>query len=150
MLVLRVSGVKKPIGVILVGTVVLLALFWWLGRKNEQSAQSSTGSAATLTTATAAATPTAAPAAVATPSDADTCARLATLCETSDQKVDVGECNRKLTDARKLSGPGNVDRADQCIADAKTCAAAAGCMSGTVGLGTVGEFLKGVGSALSH
>lgn len=144
---------KKPIGVVLVGTLVLLALFW-LGRKNDQNAQSSAGSAATLTTATAPATTaaasTASPVAAATPSDADTCARLATLCETSDQWVDVGECNRKLADARKVSGPGNVDRAGQCISDAKTCAAAAGCMSGTVGLGTVGEFLKGIGSALSR
>ena len=53
-------------------------------------------------------------------------------------------------DARKMAGPGNVERSEQCLADAKTCAAATGCMSGGVGMGAMGEFLKGLGGALSR
>jgi hypothetical protein len=78
------------------------------------------------------------------------CGNLAELCSTSDQKVDSAECQKKLADSRKLSGSGNVDRATVCIAEARTCAAATGCLSGSIGVGALGEFFKGLGSALSN
>jgi hypothetical protein len=43
-----------------------------------------------------------------------------------------------------------VDRSEACLADAKTCAAASGCMSGGIGMGAAGEYLKGLGQALSR
>ena len=81
--------------------------------------------------------------------EATACARLGSLCSTTDQKVDTGECEKKLADARRVSGDGNVERSESCISEAKTCAAATGCLSGGIGVGALGEYLKGLGSALS-
>ncbi len=82
--------------------------------------------------------------------DSATCARLADLCSTSDRPMDTSGCEKQLADARKLAGDGNLARTEQCLVDAKTCAAAQGCISGGVGMGAMGEFLKGLGSAMSH
>jgi hypothetical protein len=87
---------------------------------------------------------------VAPPTESATCARLADLCSTSDHPMDTSGCEKQLADARKLAGDGNVVRTEQCLVDAKTCAAAQGCISGGVGMGAMGEFLKGLGSAMSH
>ncbi len=92
----------------------------------------------------------ASPPAVADPSDADVCKRLADLCSTSTQRVDAEQCGRDLADARKVSGPASVQRSEQCVAGATTCAAATGCLSGGVGMGALGEYLKGFGAALSR
>jgi hypothetical protein len=105
--------------------------------------------AAQATAAPSTAAP-ASPPAAPVASDTTACTRLSELCSTSDQRVNVAECEKELADARKMSGANNVARSEQCIADAKTCAAASGCISGGVGMGAMGEFLKGFGSALSH
>jgi hypothetical protein len=100
-------------------------------------------------TATSALAPAPAAPIVSVAGDVAACARLADLCSTSDQKFDSNDCQKQLTDARKMAGAGNVERSERCLSDAKTCAAASGCMSGGVGMGAMGEFLKGLGGALS-
>jgi hypothetical protein len=74
---------------------------------------------------------------------------LVELCSTSEQKVDGAQCRSQLADARKVAGAGNVEKSERCLVEANTCAAASGCLSGGVGMGAMGEFLKGLGSALS-
>jgi 2-oxoglutarate dehydrogenase E2 component (dihydrolipoamide succinyltransferase) len=160
--------VKRVFGVALVGGILLAIVLWVLGRHNPEAGRAAEGpasaaaapgtapataiAAATAAAATAAAAPTA-PAATTAPapamSDSAACARLAELCSTADKKVDPSECEKDLADGRKLSGAAGVDRTESCLAEAKTCAAASGCVSGGIGMGAMGEFLKGLGSALS-
>jgi len=151
--------VNKILGVALIGGLLLfLVLRYATGDKKAAinpdpaaaTAAASTGVAATpaLPPPAPVAPATTAPADV-TATDTAACARLADLCSTSDQKVDAAGCLKELADARKMAGPGNVERSEQCLTDAKTCAAASGCMSGGVGMGAMGEFLKGLGGALS-
>jgi hypothetical protein len=150
--------VKKIVGVALLGGLVLTLVL--LAARNKKAndgtgvpsaADSSQTSAASASAAPASpiVSAAAAPTTAATDDDEAACAHLADLCSTSSQKVDTSSCRAKLTDARKLSGPGNVARAEQCLAEAKTCAAASGCLSGGIGVGAAGEFLKGLGAALS-
>jgi hypothetical protein len=158
--------VGKIFGVALVGGL-LLVLALYLARRSDSGTVDAPGAVATPMVATSAmppATAVAAPqapvvppvvpgsvaAATPSPGDGAACARLADLCSTSDQTVDATACAKQLSDARKMAGPANVDRSEQCIADAKTCAAASGCISGGVGMGAMGEFLKGLGGALSR
>jgi hypothetical protein len=151
--------VKKLFGVGLVGTLALVIALWAMSKKTDAEAASAntTNAAGTnpasstggvnvnaVSSAVTAATPTVAV------SDHAACVRLAELCTTSKQKVDVADCERQLADARKMSGASNVERSNVCVADATSCAAASGCVSGTVGMGAFGEFMKGFGSALSH
>jgi hypothetical protein len=162
---------KKILAVLVLGGA-LLALFLVLQRSGntetiardpstQSSAATATSTPAAATAVVATATVTTAAPATATPStasppssgttgDTTACAKLAELCSTSDKKVDVAECEKELADARKMSGAANVERSEQCLADAKTCAAASGCISGGVGMGAMGEFLKGLGSAISR
>jgi hypothetical protein len=144
--------VKKILLVAVLGGMLLAITLWGMGRSSSRASTGAPPGATTvaLTATTAVAPPAAAPATPAPMGDAASCARLADLCSTSDQKVDTDECEKKLADARKMSGPSNVDRSEVCLADAKSCAAASGCISGGIGMGATGEFLKGLGSALSH
>jgi len=151
-----VQRVKKVLLVGLLGGILLAITLWAMGRNKSDASAPTVPGAATTVSATATAATTAVLPATASPAppgamgDTAACARLADLCSTSDQKVDTGECEKKLGDARKMSGASNVDRSEVCLADAKTCAAASGCISGGIGLGATGEFLKGLGSALSR
>jgi len=153
--------VKKIVGVAALGAL-LLAVFLWICRRspNDPPAAGEAPALAPSTSAAAVASPPVSASAIApdpasaigatqAANDKAACARLADFCSTSREKVDVAECETKLADSRKLSGAGNVDRSETCIAEARTCAAATGCISGGVGVGAMGEFLKGVGSALS-
>jgi hypothetical protein len=157
--VLRFRNVKKILVVLLVGGLALALFLGYLRRETPANVAATAAAPTTASPATAAAAQVTAPAAApasAPPvagsgaSDAAACERLADLCSTSDQKVDVSECEKQLSDAHKMAGAGNVARSEQCIADARTCAAATGCISGGVGMGAMGEFLKGFGSALSN
>jgi hypothetical protein len=156
--------VKKVLLVGLLGGIVLVVTLWALRRDRDVAATvpgagspSVTGVPSVATAAPiapAATAPTIAPAPATPPmpmpmSDPAACARLADLCSTSDEKVDTDACVKKLGDARKMSGSNNVDRSELCLTEAKTCAAASGCLSGGVGVGAAGEFLKGLGAALS-
>jgi hypothetical protein len=166
--VLTVWSVKKIIAVAVLGGLLLAVFLFASRREKDQAIASGPGTTAAAATApnapaaqTAAVTvpppgttsgpaPTAASPAPPVASDSATCTRLSDLCSTSDQHVDVAQCEKEFADARKMSGASNVARSEQCVADAKTCAAATGCISGGVGMGAMGEFLKGFGSALSH
>jgi hypothetical protein len=150
--------VKKILGVALIGGLLLFFVLEYATGDNKAAPgpaaiTSATSSGVAAPPAPPPAPVPAAPAPVApvdvTAADTSACARLADLCSTSDQKVDASECLKQLADARKMAGPGNVDRSEQCLTDAKTCAAASGCLSGGVGMGAMGEFLKGLGGALS-
>ena len=159
------ARVKKIFGVAIVGALLLFVVLRYAAVDKQKAAIAADPAAVSATPAsttppppmtTAVATPPPpAPVVPVVPgdvvaSDSAACARLADLCSTSDQKVDSAQCQKQLTDARKMAGPGNVERSEQCLADAKTCAAATGCMSGGVGMGAMGEFLKGLGGALSR
>jgi hypothetical protein len=160
----NVVSVMKIVGVAAL-CALLLAVFLWIARRGPNDPATGEAPSHAPTTSTAAvavavanplvpATATAPVAASATgatqaSSDQAACTRIADLCSTSGEKVDVPQCETKLSDSRKLSGAGNVDRSETCIAEAKTCAAATGCISGGIGVGALGEFLKGVGSSLS-
>jgi hypothetical protein len=142
---------KKILVVLALGGLLLVLFLFLQGRKAGDTttasvAASSTGAASALTTTPATAAATSAPLVT----DATACARLSALCSTSDHAVDTAQCEKQLADARKMSGEANVVRSEQCLGDAKTCAAASGCLSGGVGMGAMGEFLKGLGTALSH
>ncbi len=147
-----VLGVKKVLLVGLLGGLLLVITLWAMGRGTSGAASTASPAATTasLSTAPPALPATAAPTPPAGIGDTAACAHLAELCSTSDQKVDTGECEKKLGDARKMSGAANVDRSEACLADAKTCAAASGCISGGIGMGAAGEYLKGLGQALSR
>jgi len=147
--------VKKILGVALIGGLLLFFVLKY-ATGDKKAAINPDPAAATASVAAPTPAPPPAPVApaAAAPADvtvADTaaCARLADLCSTSDQKVDAAGCLKQLADARKMAGAGNVERSEQCLGDAKTCAAASGCLSGGVGMGAMGEFLKGLGGALS-
>ncbi|HEY2516606.1 MAG TPA: hypothetical protein VGI39_37305 [Polyangiaceae bacterium] len=150
---------NKILGVAFVGVIALFLFFRILDHEKKAGAGDTPAAAvtaggavapATMAVASAAAPVPAAPAApVAALGDDAACARLADLCSTAESPVDASHCSKKLADARKFSGAGNVDKSEACLADAKTCAAASGCISGGLGMGTLGEYLKGLGSALS-
>jgi hypothetical protein len=156
--------VKKIFGVALIGGLLLFFMLRYATSNHgaaigpDPAAAASTSAPVATAAVTVAPPPvtttTAQPPAPATPAsalagDVAACARLVDLCSTSDQKVDSTDCQKQLADARKMAGPGNVERSEQCLTDAKTCAAASGCLSGGVGMGAMGEFLKGLGGALS-
>jgi len=158
----NVQDVKKILGVAIVGALMLFLLLRY-GRGRAEAIEPDPSASASPAVATGAVTTAQAPAVTATATAAPTptiaaapagdraaCAHLAELCSTSDQKVDTASCEKQMVDARKMAGPGNVERSEQCLSDAKTCAAASGCLSGGVGMGAMGEFLKGLGGALSR
>jgi hypothetical protein len=151
--------VKKILGVAVIGGLLLFFVLRYATGGSRSAIgpdpAAATATAATTVAVTAPPPPTAVPQATVAPADvvaSDTaaCARLADLCSTSDQKVDPADCQKQLVDARKMAGAGNVERSEQCLVDAKTCAAASGCLTGGVGMGAMGEYLKGLGGALSR
>ena len=78
------------------------------------------------------------------------CVKLAELCETDAPKSkDFDECVDDMKKARKVAGDASFDKSSKCIDEAKSCGAAAGCMAGGVGVGTLGEMMKGFGTALT-
>ena len=88
---------------------------------------------------------------VATTPEGKACTRMVELCETEPMSSkDMDECVDDMKKARKLAGDANFDRSVQCANESKSCAAAAGCWAGGVGMGAVGEMMKGFGTALSR
>jgi hypothetical protein len=76
------------------------------------------------------------------------CQRLASLCGEKSGAVD--SCVRGLGDLGKTNKEA-ASRFDSCVADARSCAAGAGCLVGA-GLSAAGgllnDFVKGVGDAV--
>jgi hypothetical protein len=141
---------NKILVVVVLGGI-LLALFLVLqGRKAGEATTASVAAPSTGIANAVATTPATAAAPPPSVSDTTACARLAELCSTSDHAVDTSHCEKQLVDARKMYGEANVLRSEQCLGEAKTCAAATGCISGGMGMGAMGEFLKGLGNAMSH
>jgi hypothetical protein len=77
------------------------------------------------------------------------CLRLAELCSTEQSAKDFDQCVDGMKDLRKMSGDSSFERSQKCLDESKSCAAATGCMIGGAGVGSLGEFMKGFGTALS-
>jgi hypothetical protein len=86
--------------------------------------------------------------AVATPERA-ACVHLGELCDADFDADKLQACTDNLERARKLAGAAAADRSIACIDQSTTCAAAVGCTVGGIGVGAAGEFMKGLGKALS-
>ena len=79
------------------------------------------------------------------------CIRVSELCGVDDKSTDkLASCVADLDKAKKVAGPANVERSMKCIEESNSCAAVSGCMMGGVGMGALGELMKGFGSALSR
>src|SRR5687767_5432228 len=75
-----------------------------------------------------------------------TCRKLADLCavdEKSAKKLET--CVEDLERAKKMVGEPSVKRSMECVQESNSCMAASGCMMGGVGMGAVGEMMKGFG-----
>ncbi|HEY8078932.1 MAG TPA: hypothetical protein VIF62_32595, partial [Labilithrix sp.] len=59
------------------------------------------------------------------------------------------QCVDEMKQLRKMSGDPAFERSQKCIDESNSCAAASGCMLGGVGVGTLGELMKGFGNAMS-
>jgi hypothetical protein len=80
-----------------------------------------------------------------------TCVRLGELCDAPKSGDNLDQCVANMKQMRKMSGDPAFERTRKCLLEeATSCGAAAGCMAGGVGVGAVGEMLKGLGSALSQ
>ncbi len=80
------------------------------------------------------------------------CVRMAELCGYDDEdkkNEELEECIADMKKAHKLAGDKPFERSVSCIDESKSCAAAAGCMAGGVGVGAAGEMMKGFGTALT-
>ncbi len=76
------------------------------------------------------------------------CVRLGELCGADPSKETRQSCVEDMQKMRKMSGDAAFERSQSCVAESKSCGAASGCMMGGVGVGTLGEVLKGFGTAL--
>lgn len=56
------------------------------------------------------------------------CARLSTLCQSSDQ--DRAECERTFAQLHPAADAENLARSARCVSEARTCGEATGCMAG--------------------
>jgi len=78
------------------------------------------------------------------------CTRMAELCDADDWSAnDMNACVTDMKKARKLAGDRSFEKSVECINESKSCAAAAGCWAGGVGVGAAGEMMKGFGTALT-
>lgn len=78
------------------------------------------------------------------------CTKMASLCGTESKSLkDLETCADDLKSMRKMAGEPAFERSTKCIDEANSCAAVTGCLAGGVGVGALGEALKGFGTALS-
>ncbi|MBS2016373.1 MAG: hypothetical protein JST00_26045 [Deltaproteobacteria bacterium] len=79
------------------------------------------------------------------------CRKIADLCAVSEKSAEKLEsCVDDFEKTKKLVGEAPVKRSMECIQEANSCMAVSGCMAGGVGVGALGEMMKGFGSALSR
>jgi hypothetical protein len=82
------------------------------------------------------------------PPEKRACQRLAELC--GDDGDGAGKCVKDIADIGKMS-PEALGKLDSCVAGAKSCVEATGCLFGA-GMGAAGgmfnDFMKGVGKSL--
>ena len=88
-------------------------------------------------------------ASVASSPEGKVCTRMAELCGEEGDAKELNECVDEMKKAHKLAGDVPFQRSVTCIEESKSCAAAAGCMMGGVGVGAAGEMMKGFGNALT-
>jgi hypothetical protein len=88
-------------------------------------------------------------ASVASSPEGKACTKMADLCGAEGNWKDLNECVDDMKKARKLAGDVPFERTAACIDESKSCAAAAGCWMGGVGVGAAGEMMKGFGTALT-
>ena len=78
------------------------------------------------------------------------CARLEVVCHTDEPDgISVEQCTHQMKEIRTQAGNASFDKSERCIEEAQSCAAAAGCMVGGIGVGMTGEMLKGLGNAMT-
>jgi hypothetical protein len=78
------------------------------------------------------------------------CAKMAELC--GSEKHDVDKCEADMKDMKKSLGDESARKFDACVADAKSCPEAAGCMLGAAGSGlgdAMNKFIQGVGKGIT-
>jgi hypothetical protein len=78
------------------------------------------------------------------------CAKMASLC--GDKGDSTAKCENDLADMKKQLGDEVGRKFDACIADAKTCPEAAGCLvgAGASGVGDMmNKFMQGLGKGIS-
>jgi hypothetical protein len=87
--------------------------------------------------------------AAATP-EGKMCVRMAELCSTDAPKpADFEQCVDGMKKLRKMSGDASFEKSQKCLDESQSCAAASGCMVGGIGVGSVGEMMKGFGNAVT-
>lgn len=78
------------------------------------------------------------------------CVKMADLCgEQNASYKDLDKCVDDMKKARKLAGDSSFDKSAKCVQESNSCAAATGCWMGGVGVGAMGELLKGFGTAIT-
>lgn len=78
------------------------------------------------------------------------CVRLADMCPGDATKpMTLDECVGDMKEMRKVAGKRAFEKTQQCVDEADSCAAASGCIAGGIGVGAMGEMLKGFGNALT-
>lgn len=88
---------------------------------------------------------------VAATPEGKACRKLADLCVVDEKSAkNLETCVEDFEKTKKLVGEAPVKRSMECIQESNSCMAASGCMMGGVGMGAVGEMMKGFGSALSR
>jgi hypothetical protein len=84
--------------------------------------------------------------------EAKTCIKMHDLCA-SDEKVEAEKLDKCVDDmkrVKKLAGEKSFDKTAKCVDESSSCAAAVGCWGGGVGLGAMGEMMKGFGNAMTQ
>jgi hypothetical protein len=76
------------------------------------------------------------------------CVHIGELCGGAGATDDLAQCEDGLAKARKAAGDAAVERSLRCIDESTSCAAVAGCTAGGIGVGAIGEFLRGFGKSL--
>jgi hypothetical protein len=78
------------------------------------------------------------------------CIKMSELCGATDKSSEkLDQCIEGMESAKKVAGAPAVERSMKCVEESTTCMAATGCMMGGVGVGALGEFAKGFGTAIS-
>ena len=81
--------------------------------------------------------------------EARMCIKMGEVCASEAGAKDFDQCVDGMKKLRKMSGDHSFERSQKCIEESTTCAAASGCMMGGVGVGALGELMKGFGTAMS-
>jgi hypothetical protein len=78
------------------------------------------------------------------------CVRLQDMCPRDDAKpMTFDQCVDGMKDVRKMAGNASFEKSARCVEESESCAAATGCLMGGVGMGVMGEMMKGFGNAMT-